>query len=90
MASTDERFGLPMRHRAKFAASGFGLSIPLRFTRCMLNLRKGAATDIAFLGISSSRVFRGRVPVGLFVLLGAYVVTGLAGRLPQPPDFPMR
>ncbi len=35
---------------AKFAASGFGLSRPLRFTRFMLNLRKVSAIDIALLG----------------------------------------
>ena len=70
MASTDGRFGLPMGRRAKFAASGFGLSMPLRFTRRMLNLGKVAAIDIAFLGISSSRVFHWRVLVGLLVLLG--------------------
>jgi hypothetical protein len=60
--------------------------MPLSFTCRMLSLRKVAEIDMAFLGISSSRVFHWRVLVGLFVLLGAFVVTGLA----QPPDFLMR
>ncbi len=53
----------------------------------MLNLGKVAAIDIAFLGISSSRVFHRRVLVGLFVLLGGIRGDRLAGRLPQLPDF---